>query len=333
MACIVREAECNLPSDEQMFQPIDEFADIAGTISGIWGIVSLLIAIAGLIATVDPETDVTFIEGLRIYVSTHFHVVGIMVGLLVSIILVGLIEMYRTDRCNGQEGNPECVAGLITNIQNDFNDIGDELFPFTAMHDRVDLLVKSDYWNVVERSNAFVYCTDDADSSRRSEIMRCYFYSRRVCSAASASLGGGMAGMGVAIVVDALIAGAIGSCSSVILCFLGLILLVIVAAIIVLGGAVIGGQVGRATAEDSTPTGENEQGNETVLEVGDYVTIRGNMLQRPFDNCANVLWWVSTNSETGELNVNQSGPAGIPVQNNPSYCEVNDEFNEDSCNI
>ncbi len=238
--------------------------------------------------------------------------------------------MYNVDRCAEKEGESECVAGLITDIIHDFNDIGDELFPFSAMHERVDLLVKSRYWNIVERYNAYVYCTDD-DVPRKSEIMRCYFFSRRVCSAAQGSVTGGVVGGVVGTVADLFIAFAIGGCSTIILCIFVLILLAIVAAVCILVGATIGGQIGKATAEDTLPTGDIE-GNESELTVGDYVTIKGNMLQRSFDNNANVLWWVSKNENTGELNVNQSGRANSSIQNRPSYCEVDDEFTDDSCN-
>jgi hypothetical protein len=228
-----------------------------------------------------------------------------------------IIGTFLIDRCNPTEGLQECVAGVVSNIVDDFSSTWDELLPFTAMHDRIDIVVKSRFWDVVEDNFAFVYCTSE-NIPRRSEIMRCYYFSQRVCDAARGAFIGGTIGAIGGVVAGLLIGAAL--CATGFLCILGIIIAALVAAAVVLGGALIGGQIAKARSENSTPADETG----TVITTGDLITVCGNMLPREHDNGANVIWWVENSMVSGRL----SGSA----PNNPySYCEIDDEFTMDGC--
>ena len=141
----------------------------------------------------------------------------------------------------------------------------DELLPWQAMHDRIDVLVKSPFWQIVELGNAFVFCTAE-DRPRRSELLRCYFYEHRVCAAAIGVAAGAAVGAVVGIVAAALIV-----CATLVLCLLGLVLAAIVAVAAVLGGTAVGGQMAKAAAENEDPSADTGE----IISVGYLVTVRG----------------------------------------------------------
>ena len=58
------------------------------------------------------------------------------------------------------------------------------------MHDRLDVVVKSNYWNIVENNALYIYCADDADQS---PIMHCYYEDKSVCAAGLGSTIGAVA--------------------------------------------------------------------------------------------------------------------------------------------
>jgi hypothetical protein len=199
-----------------------------------------------------------------------------------------------------------------------FSSFLDDAFPFSATHDRVDLVVKSRFWEGVEQGGAYVYCTR-AEFPRRSEIMRSYFYDARVCSAATAGIYGAGAGGLAGIIAGALAAVAIG-CATVILCLLALIVAALIAGVLALIGAFAGGQIAKATSEDDSPTTETGK----LITVGDYISVHGEMQRREQDNGANVLWWVSRTAFNGQA------PSGDP--SDPySYCELDEHYSPDGC--
>ena len=198
-------------------------------------------------------TTITVTDKLLSVVATlgGAAVSGTLVGMATAIFIIVLIGIYALDRCIQGEGFSDCVAGAINSIVTSFNSAWDELFPFTAMHTRVDVIVKSRFWLKVEQGNAFVHCTNDT-AEHRSEILRCYYFTNSVCQAATGAQIGAIPGAVAAVIAAALVAGAIG-CATVIFCLLALLVAAIVAAVAVLVGALIGGQIAKANASDTSP--------------------------------------------------------------------------------
>jgi hypothetical protein len=275
-----------------------------GKIGAVFGVAGTIIGVITTIVTVS-EKLLAVVAALGGAAAS-----GALAGAATAILLIVVIGLYALDRCVEGRGVSECIAGAINEIITDFNSATDELFPFTAMHTRVDVIVKSRFWNKVESNNAFVHCTDDA-AEHRSELFRCYYFTDRVCNAAHGAQVGAAVGAVAAVIAAAAIAAAIG-CATVILCIFALLLAIIVAAIAVLVGALIGGQIAKATTDDTAPT----SGSGSVLTVGDLVTVKGNLERRDEDQKANLFWFAHETDLLGHV------PAGIrqPL----SYCEIND---------
>lgn len=293
-------------------EPLTSIGSVIGIISTVIGV---LIGVGKAIGAISVVNGIITIGGVAI---TGAAGGGAISGAAAGIAIIVLVGVYAINRCTQGEGLRECVAGVVHAIVQDFSDAAQEIFPFTAMHDRVDLVVKSQYWNVVEDGEAFVHCTEE-EPPRRSEIMRCYFYTKRVCDAATGALVGATVGAVAGIIIAAAVAAAIG-CATIILCIFALILAAILAAVAALVGAFAGGQIGKAVSEDTTPTAS---GGSTIA-VGDLLTVHGNMQRREYDENANVMWWVNTAAQSGRA------PSTIP--NNPfSYCEIDEVFAMDGC--
>jgi hypothetical protein len=101
------------------------------------------------------------------------------------------------------------------------------------------------------------------------------------------------------------LAAAIG-CATFFLCILAILVAILIVVAATLFGAFIGSQIGRAVSEDRSPR------DEFMIKPGDYVRVRGNLVQRGFDLDVNVLWWTSS--------IDPSGPAA-----STSHCELNDQ--------
>jgi len=192
---------------------------------------------------------------------------------------------FYWDRCGSDpEGLQACSAGVINEIVESFDSASDELFPFTAMHDRVDVVVMSQYWFLVENNALSIKCASDTDSS---PILQSLYESDEVCAAGLGStIGAGVGALG-GIALGILAGIAIG-CATIILCVVAIIVAAIVAAAVVLGGALLGGQIGKAIAEDTQP--EANGGN--TLRTGDYVTTEGDLITSGTFDGARVYWFV-----------------------------------------
>lgn len=302
MACIERRPRCGVVNTPAIPEPITRIGSIIGIISSIAG------AAGGVIKGLET------VGGIGVGLGGAAG--GALAGALAAIAVIIIIGVYALDRCVGTKGLRECVAGVVSEIVQDFSNWTEELFPFTAMHDRVDVVVKARYWDVVENGEAKVFCTDEAPP-RRSEIMRCYFFTERVCDSARGSQIGVIGGAVAGVLAAAAIAAAIG-CATVILCIVALLVAALVAAIAALVGALIGGQIAKANSNNTSPSSGGQQ-----IAVGDLITVSGTMVKREFDENANVFWWVNSSSLSG------TAPTSIP--NNPfSYCEIDDVFSMDS---
>ena len=294
---------CSNVSPDVVPSPLTELGSIIGIISLIIGIISNIGKVKAFI------------------ISLGAFSAGALAGIIVAAGLLTLMTLYLFDTCDSVDGLKECVAGVVHEVVGDFSTTTEQLLPFTAMHDRVDVIVKSKYWNVVEDANAFVFCTGEA-VPRRSEIIRCYFYTNRVCNAIQGAIIGGYVGAIGGIIAGAFAAAAIGCVATAfLLCLLALLVAALIVAAAVLVGSFIGGQIGKAASDDDVPT--DDEGD--VISIGELITIiDGNMVRRERDSGANVFWWVNESAVSGDA------PSSIP--SNPySYCEIDEVFPDDAC--
>lgn len=305
MACVDNNPNCGEPNVEASPESLTQVVD---WILRIFGLAGLLISIGKAIGAITVSGGTIFVGGTAIATGLF---AGGAVGFVVAVTTFIVVLVSARDRCNPSEAESQCVAGVVNGIVASFSNTRDEWLPWQAMHDRVDVIVKSFYWQIVEGGNAYVFCTDQ-QRPRRSEILRCYFFERRVCSAANGAAAGAAVGAVAGIVAAALIAAAL--CTTVILCLLGLLIAAIVAAAAVLGGAAIGGQVAKAASENEDPAADTGE----TLGIGHLVTVRGPMEPRGYDDNANAIYW-ATNAQFH----------GTSMSPQPfSYCEINDEFGD-----
>lgn len=307
MACISRIPQCGDKTESGVTpEQLTKFGSVLGTVFAVLGAVFGILAAADKIVAVVAALGGAAAGGAA---SASAAAIGV-------IILVGA---YAIDRCTEGEGLKDCVAGVVNEIVESFSDAWQELFPFTAMHDRAEIVAKSRFWDMIESSGAFVHCTDDA-TPHRSEIMRCYFYSSEVCNAAKGALIGATVGGVGGIIAGAAIAAAIGCSLGPIICLIALIIAALVALVCALVGAFIGGQIAKAASEETHPT--SNDGN--ALAIGDLVSISGQRSRREYDDGAWVMWWVS--------DANMHGKATSDIPSNPfSYCDIDEQLATDSC--
>lgn len=202
-------------------------------------------------------------------------------GALITFAVV--FDFYRLRCLSHPDTRRSCSSGVVEQLVPAFNGTTSQLFPFTAQHDRVDVVVKCVYWPLVVNNAAFVHCNSDPDSS---PILRGYFHNAQVCAAGLGSTVGAGVGIVAGILLGCLAGIAIG-CATVILCIFAILLALIVAAVTVLVAALIGGQIGMAAAGSSAPTAS---GN--AIQSGDYITTKGGLLTSGDDDGARVYWFV-----------------------------------------
>lgn len=281
-------------------------------LSKIGSTISIISAAGGAAGTIYKGS------GLFVDVINGPLIGGAFAGAAGAIAVIGIVSTYWYDRCYPREGLQECVAGVVSEIKQSFSDVLENLLPFTAMHDRVDVVVKSKYWRVAEDAEAKAFCTK-VEGQRRSEIMRCYFYTPKVCNAMAGAFTGAVAGSIPGVLLAAYIAALIG-CSSVILCLFALLLAVLIAAGFALAGAIAGGAVANAVSDRSMPA--STEG--TPVNTGALISVHGNMVRREFDENANVFWFVKSSSLSGRV------PDSVP--DNPySHCDIDEVFIMHEC--
>lgn len=306
MACVNDRPNCGSADAGVVPEALNE---VAKWILVVWGGIGTALGIAKALGAISVSGGVVSVGGTAI-ASGLFA--GAAVGVVVAVTTFIVVLKSARDRCNPSDATAECVAGVVVAVEGSFSSTLDELAPWRAMHDRVDLIVKSSFWPMVESGGAFVFCTKE-NWPRKSEIMRVYFFDRQVCDAAQGATAGAAVGMVAGIVAAAIIAAAM--CITVVLCILGLLLAAVVAAAAVLGGAAIGGQVAKAGSQGQDPTADGQ-----TLSAGHLITARGPMERRAYDEGANVIYW----ADSAQFH-------GISMAQQPfSYCEINDEF-EDGC--
>jgi hypothetical protein len=280
-----------------------------GTIAGIIGGISDAIGATSVVTVIGVSATVGMWAAAG---------VGAGVGLVIVI-----ASVY--DRLSSRDGKRACYAGVVTSITESFNDVGSNLAPYAAQHDRVDVVVKPAYWDLVSQG-LHVYCDSD---SLESPLIRSYYYSDEIKGAGIGSIVGAAAGVAAGLLLGALAAAAIG-CATVILCIFALILAAIIALAAVLILAFAGGQAGRAIAGDSDPTGTDSAGGDAgAIGVGDYVSVNGNMVLYPEDNNAVVAWWVEDTTVHGRSTSGEGAGGSSPFP----FTDPRDQLEPDACRV
>lgn len=254
---------------------------------------------------------------------------GALAGLAAVLAVIAVIAIFGFDRCQGNDGPTRCVSAVVSHIEESYNDVGQELFPFMGQHTRLDLVIKSVYWPFTgQQSATFVWCTDD--SSFASVVMRAYYYTKAVCAAVAGSLIGAGVGGAAGIVAGAFVAAAIlgaAGCATIFLCLFALLLAAIIAAVAAIVGAFIGGQIGKAASGGTDTAGSTgaTTADHTSVAVGDLVSVTGPVEPRNNDDGANVFWWVATTVLHGKVSADTTQPY--------THCDVEDQLPTDACGL
>ena len=258
-------------------------APVDSTFDAILFVISLISAIAGgigvLITVIEKTAELTLL-GLT-------ALTGVWISAAAgAVIVIGIIAVFFYQRCASRDGRKECAAGVINALTESFDSVVDSLFPFTAMHPSVDLVVKCNYWHLVETNASFIKCTGHSDPNDRSPILQSFFKSAKVCGAGLGALIGSIVGGAAGILLAVLLLAACAATGPLfILC---LIAALFIAAFVALLGAASGGALGREIAEGDTPQAEGD-----ILFVGHYVTLNGNLVAHGDFEGAIVNWFVT----------------------------------------
>jgi hypothetical protein len=196
---------------------------------------------------------------------------------------------------------PACSAGVIEVTVPSFLSVADQIFAFAASHDRIDVVVKSIYWDLVSKNASYVNCAPDppiAPDTDGSPMISEYYHNAAVCAAGLGGSIGAAAGGVAGVFLGALAGGAIAALScgpfAWLCALIALIVAIIIAVVCAIVGAVVGSQIGRAAATSGRPlpidtTAPNFP---SALSVGDYVTTKGNLTSDADANGMYIYWFV-----------------------------------------
>jgi hypothetical protein len=70
-----------------------------------------------------------------------------LAGAALGLVIIGACVVGRLWPTKGLKG---CYAGVVTSITPSFDDFFSNIAPYAAQHDRVDVVVKPTYWDIVE---------------------------------------------------------------------------------------------------------------------------------------------------------------------------------------
>ena len=257
--------------------------------SGTSSTVTIVVGTVGTIFSIAGSAGAVW-EGVAAG-STTFP---LLVAAVAGIAVFATVVYFAVDRCNqSPKGEKGCVAGVIETITPAFTgSTVDNGFPFASQHDRVDVVVKKDYWDLIDAQSDFVFCSQ-ADQS---PMVPCFYYNPAVCNAGI----GGSIGAGVGVVggllIAAVVVAAIG-CATWILCLVALIVAVLIVVAAAIIGAVTGGQIGRAATSQPGPTSSGSEPQ--ALQIGDYVTEQGSLVKYGDLDNALAFYFVQTTTLHG----------------------------------
>ncbi|HJQ39440.1 MAG TPA: hypothetical protein VKB93_20040 [Thermoanaerobaculia bacterium] len=219
-----------------MAKPIcgSQGAPVDGSVGGV---LDHLIAVGGLVGAITSIIALTEKTALVTLLGVTAPA-AIWLAAVAGALAAGFVvfDFYRHRCLTSPDTLAACSAGVVSGTVESFSSVSQDIFPFAGMHDRVDVVVKSIYWPLVETNAGFVHCNNDVDSS---PILRGYYKSAEVCAAGlGATIGAGI-GVVPGILAGVAIAAAIG-CATIILCLLALLVAALIAAIVVIAAAIIG---------------------------------------------------------------------------------------------
>lgn len=295
-----------------------QFGNTAALISAILAILGGITTVYGIATSTTVLALLGFLVPIALVAAAAAGGLGVL-----AVVIAGAYSKLAP-----RQGIQECYAGIVAFIQEAFSDGWAIYFPFTAQHDRVDVVVKPLYWDVVARApQQFIWCNVD---SLLSPMIRTYFRTPEVVGAATGAMYG--AGIGAAIgICLGIAAGAAIGCVGVVtipICLLAMLLALLIAAVIAIVGAFIGGSVGRLAAGSSSPTGSVPGGDDkTVIRTGDYITVNANLVVFPDDNTAWVAWWAQHVTLHGHSTHGEGTGGGPPF----NFTDARDNLEPDAC--
>ena len=208
-----------------------------------------------------------------------------------GVAVLGVVGYMLWNRCAERKGPVRCWAGAVNQITESFDLGWDVVFPSGAMHPRVDVVVKPDYWDLTTAGAGSVACSV-VPLNIGSPMIQTFYKSDKVCSAGVGAVIGAAAVV-AALVVAAIAIGVIG-CATIIFCLFALLIAAIIGAVAALAGAAIGGAIGRAAAGDDTPSTGG-----AAIRAGDLVTVNGTLLTMEEFDLANCGWWAKNTTVHG----------------------------------
>ena len=258
--------------------------DIATTILAILGIIGTIGSVIGIIV---KSTEVGTIPILGTTGAGVGSIGLSAVAGAAAIVITSLAFWY--DRClSDPDGQNSCSAGVVDEIVPAFDDAVGYVFPFTAQHDMIGVVVQCQFWPLLQQSAGFIH-TNPTDNSPQ---FRCYFYNDAVCATQAGAFVGAVVGGIAGIVVGIIVGAALGCAGTGPLYFFCLLLACIIAAIIAavlaLIGALAGGSIAHAAAGDTSPT-TDDGGNPGI---GDYLTTCGKTIIYGGEDHARIYWLV-----------------------------------------
>lgn len=296
-------------------------ASTSSTGSDLWGILMLIISLVGLTITIVTK----FAETVAFLTQT-FTLLGISAAAIIWIaalaayvaVLIVISVFYYKNCHENPEGLRTCSSGVIESVFPSFDDWTDWVFPFSASHPRIDVVIRCNYWNLPNNGGATVVCNNDDEDS---PMLSAFFHNSEVCGAGlGAIIGAAAAGIG-GIIAAVAVGAAIGCAASgpfYLLCLLAVVLLaVIIVAVAALVGALIGGLIGKAAADSSDPI-DGDSG----LSSGDYVTTPGNLIIMGDLGNARAYWFVEP-----EHSVHGRSTGSSPF----SHLDPDANLTEDAC--
>jgi hypothetical protein len=267
----------------------------SNTVDDIFKIISILISFGGGVGTIVGFLGKGVVTIIGISAVASIWIAAAFAAAIC--IIVPWVSYYNNCQSKPEGLRNACMAGVVNNIVPSFDTVA-ELFPFTAQHDRTEVVVKSAYWDLLALSAGYIFCANDEDES---PYVNCFYYSDQACGAGLGSAIGATVGAIGGLIIGALVGGAIvgaACCATIILCLICLLVILLVIAIVVAIaaiGSLIGGQIGKAAAGSDDPSADDN----TTLHVGDYVTVKGNLFLNGNMNNARTYWFVESTTLHG----------------------------------
>jgi hypothetical protein len=289
---------------------------LPGSTTSSGDLVFKVVGVAGTVISVGAGVATAIKGGLAAFASYPIIAAAVAAAVVVAVVIV-----FAVQRCNqNPDGVSQCIAGVIEQITPAFTGSGwDNAFPFSSPHDRVDVVVKSAYWDLIDQISEFVFCS----ANDNSPMVPCFYYNPAVCNAGIGASVGSAVGAVAGLLIAAAVIAAIG-CATWFLCILALIVAVIIAVVAAILGACAGGQIGRAATPQPGPS---SSGNALIpampLSVGDYVTEKGNMVKDGDLGNALAFYFVTNTTLHGHSLNNPSFSFTDPDANlQPDACPV-----------